>query len=112
MEKRDGERLPILGELLGEVTVYQPMHVKEVSRGGVALETQFPLQLNSLHHLRLTLGGTSVVVQGRVAHSRVSEIDQDLITYRSGIEFVELNERAATVIAEFLDTLKASRRGV
>jgi hypothetical protein len=92
--------------------VFEPLHIKEISRGGASVETRFPLAIDSLHELRLTLGTRSVVLKGRVAHSRISEVDQEIVTYRSGIEFVEPSERVREVIAEFLDTIKASRSGV
>ena len=111
-DKRDNERVAILGELQGEMMVFQPMLVKEISRGGATVETRFPLSLNSLHDLRLTLGPKSVVLKGRVAHSRISDVDQEIVTYRSGIEFVEPSERVRAVISEFLETLKARRSGV
>ena len=68
-QKRERERIEILGELHGEVMVFQPVAVKEISVGGAQLDTNFPLQLNSLHDFRLTLGDRSVVVKGRVAGS-------------------------------------------
>lgn len=109
-EKRDTDRIPILGELHGEIMVFEPMAVKEISRGGAQIETRFPLQINSLHDLRLTLGDRSVVVKGRVAHCRISDVDQDVVMYRSGMEFVELSERIEDVIIDFLDAIKAGRR--
>ena len=111
-EKRDRERVPILGELLGEVMVFEPMLIKEVSIGGATVETRFPLHLNSLHDLRLTLGSRSIVVKGRVVHSRISDVDQDIVTYRTGVEFVEPSDRVAAAIAEFLETVKTNRSGV
>lgn len=111
-EKRDGDRVPMLGDLVGEVMVYEPMVIKEVSVGGATVETRFPLHLNSLHDLRLTLGSRSVVVKGRVVHSRISDVDQDIVTYRTGVEFVEPPERVLHVIAEFLDSVKSDRSGV
>lgn len=111
-EKRDRERVPILGELLGEVMVFEPMLVKEVSIGGATVETRFPLHLNSLHDLRLTLGDRSIVVKGRVVHSRISDVDQDIVTYRTGMEFVEPSDRVTAAIVEFLETVKANRSGV
>lgn len=48
-EKRDAERIPILGELHGEMMVFQPMVVREISRTGATVETAYPLHLNSLH---------------------------------------------------------------
>src|SRR5919204_6948643 len=92
-DKRDTERVQILGELRGEVTVFQPMAIKEISRGGAQVETGFPLQLDSLHEFRLTLGDRSIVVKGRVAHCSISDVDQELVLYRSGIVFVEPSER-------------------
>src|ERR671936_3184495 len=100
-DKRDSERILILGELHGEVMVFQPMAVKDISRGGAQVETAFPLQLDSLHDFRLTLGEQSVVVKGRVAHCSISDVDQDVVMYRSGIEFIELSERVYAAIAEF-----------
>ena len=109
-EHRDTDRIPILGELHGEIMVFEPMAIKEISRGGAQIETRFPLQLNSLHELRLTLGDRSVVVKGRVAHCRISDVDQDIVMYRSGIEFIEPSERVQSVILDFLEAIKAGRR--
>jgi hypothetical protein len=105
--KRDTRRIELLGGLNGEVMVFQPMLIREISMGGVQIETAFPLQLDSLHDFRLTLpGGQSVVLKGRVAHSHISDVDQDIIRYRSGIEFIEPSERVTLVIAEFMEVLR------
>ena len=111
-DKRDTERVLILGDLQGEIMVFEPLHIKEMSRGGATVETHFLLHLNSLHDLRLTLGPQSVVLKGRVAHIRISDVDQDIVTYRTGIEFVDTSERILSVIGEFLDALKSNRSGV
>ena len=92
-DKRDAQRIQILGELHGEVMVFQPMGIKEIARGGCQVETGFPLQLDSLHEFRLTLGDRSVIVKGRVAHCSISDMDQEIVLYRSGIEFIEPSER-------------------
>ena len=97
---RDDERIQILGDLHGEVKIFQAMAIKEISRGGTQIETGFPLQVDSLHEFRLTLGDRSVVVKGRVAHCRISDVEQELVLYRSGIEFIEPNEQVAEVITD------------
>jgi hypothetical protein len=74
--QRDDERLPILGVLKGEVMVFQPMTVREISQGGVQVETGFPLQLDSLHELRLSLGERSVILKGRVVHCSIADVEQ------------------------------------
>jgi PilZ domain-containing protein len=111
-EKRDTERIPILGELHGEVMVFQPVAIKEISRGGAQVETAFPLQLDSLHDFRLTLGDRSVVLKGRVAHCSISDVDHELVVYRSGVEFIEPSERVGKVVIEFIDAIKDGRRAL
>jgi hypothetical protein len=111
-DKRDKERVQILGELHGEVMVFQPMAIKEISRGGCQVETDFPLQVDSLHEIRLTLGDKSVVLKGRVAHCSITDVDQEIVTYRSGVEFVEPSERVYSVISGFIDAIKDSRRAL
>ena len=108
-EKRDTERFKILGQLQGEVMVFQPMVVREVSLSGVQIESAFPLQLNSLHDFRLTLGPRSIIIKGRVAHCSISDVDQEIVRYRSGIEFIELSDRISSVIKEFIEAVRAGR---
>jgi hypothetical protein len=110
-DKRSAERVPILGKLQGEIMVFQPMLIRDISKSGVTVETRFPLHLDSLHDLRLTLAGKSVVVKGRVANSKISDVDQDIVTYRSGLEFVGASGRVIDAIREFLITVKADRTG-
>jgi hypothetical protein len=110
--KRDTERIQILGELHGEVMIFQPMAIKEVSRGGCQVETGFPLQLDSLHEFRLTLGDRSVIVKGRVAHCSISDMDQEIVLYRSGVEFIEPSERVFAVINDFITAIQDGRRAV
>ena len=109
-EKRDRERVEILGELHGEFMVFQPLSIKEISRGGCLVETSFPLHLNSLHDIRLTLGEQSVVLKGRVAHCRISDVEQEIVLYKSGVEFIEPTDRIRGVIVEFIEAIRAGRR--
>jgi PilZ domain len=106
--KRD-QRVSILGELHGEVMVFQPMTIKEISRGGAQIETTFPLLLDSLHDFRLALGDRSVVIKARVVHSRVIDIEQELVMYRSGIEFIAPSEHVLGVITDFVQTIRMGR---
>lgn len=108
-EKREGSRVAMIGRLEGEVMVFQPMVIKEVSIGGAMVETRFPLHLNSLHDLRLELGPRSVVVKGRVVHSQIADVDEDVVIYWTGVEFIEPSEHASTAIADFLKSVKTER---
>jgi PilZ domain-containing protein len=109
-DHRDGERIQILGELRGEVMVFQAITVIEISRGGVQIESAFPLQVDSLHEFRLALGDRSVVVKGRVVHCSISDVGQENVRYRSGVEFVDASDRVDGVVADFMAALLDGRR--
>jgi hypothetical protein len=108
--RREDERIQILGELPGDATVHQAISVKELSRLGAQIESTFPLQLNSLHEFRIALGSQSVVVKGRVAHCRIQDIDSEAVIYRAGIEFVDLPGWVANALDQFLDAVKTGRQ--
>ena len=103
-DKRETERIQILGDLKGEVMVFQPMAIKDISRGGAQVETTFPLHLDSLHDFRLTLGDRSIVVKGRVSYCGISDVEHEGVVYRSGLEFVEPSDRVSAVVAEYFDS--------
>jgi hypothetical protein len=104
-EQRTFERVRMPANLRGEVMVFQPLTIIGLSRGGAEIETTHPLQLDSLHDVRLTLGENSVVLKGRVAHCRISDVELEQVRYRSGLEFVEPSERVEAVITGFLERL-------
>jgi hypothetical protein len=108
-ERRNGERTQILGDLRGEVMVYQPMAIRELSDSGAQVETSFPLQLDSLHEVRLELGDVSIVVKGRVVHCSICDMDREFVSYRSGLEFVQPGPGVSDVLARFIDAVRAGR---
>jgi hypothetical protein len=110
--EREAERLQILGDLHGEVMVFQPMAVKVLSHGGATVETAFPLHVDSLHEFRLTLSDRSVIIKGRVAHCSISDMDQEIVLYRTGIEFIETSERVYGVINDFINAVQDGRRAL
>src|SRR4051794_6855378 len=106
--KRDTERVAVPSPLSGEVKVYQPMTILNISRGCAQIETPFALQLDSLHDFRLSLGERSIVVKGRIAHCHIGELNGGVL-YRTGVEFIEPSEHARTAIAAFVEALKLGR---
>ena len=107
-ERRSGNRIPSHGRLRGEVMVFQPMTIVNIASAGAQAETPFPLQLDSLHQFRLSLGEVSVIVQGRIAHCRVGELRHATPVYLSGVEFVEPSDHAIRAIAAFVEAHGAS----
>jgi hypothetical protein len=108
-EKRDSERVPIPGQVHGEVTVFQPMSILDMSERGAQVETNFPLHLDSLHDFRLSLGDRSVVVKGRIAHCKIGDLMEGSVLYRTGVEFVEPSEHVRTAIRDFVDAQRLAR---
>jgi hypothetical protein len=107
--KRGTERVPVPAEVRGEVTVFQPMTILDLSEGGAQIDTSFPLHLDSLHDFRLSLGDRSVVIKGRIAHCKIGDLAEEGVRYRSGIEFVEAPEHARAAIREFVDAQRDAR---
>lgn len=107
-DKRDSERVLIPGEVKGEVTVYEPMTILDMSVTGALIETKFPLQLDSLHEFRLSLGNRSVIVKGRIVHSKIGELRQGSVLYRTGVEFIEPPEYARAAMRSFVQAQRAA----
>jgi hypothetical protein len=106
-DNRDRERVPVPSPLNGEVKVYQPMTILDISKGGLQVETPFALQLDSLHDFRISLGELSIIVKGRIAHCKISELaEEGVILYRTGVEFIENTDHAQSAIEEFVDALR------
>jgi hypothetical protein len=108
--RRDMERVPVPSPLYGEVKVYQPMTILDISKGGLQIETPFALQLDSLHDFRISLGERSIVVKGRIANSQIGELTEGVVLYRTGVEFIENPDHAQTAIELFVDALRLSQR--
>jgi hypothetical protein len=98
--------VPLAGQVTGEVMVFQPMTILDISHGGAQIETPFPLQLDSLHDFRLTLGDRSVVVKGRIAHCHVGELTETAALYRTGVEFIEPSDHARVAISLFVQAIR------
>lgn len=108
-EKRDRQRIQVPGLVTGEVTVFQPVTILDISERGAQVETTFPLQLEGLHDFRLSLGLRSVVVKGRIVHSQIGELREGVVIYRTGIEFIQPAPHAKLAIEAFVEAQRAAR---
>ena len=108
--KRDAARVPVPAPLSGEVKVFQPMTISNVSTSGIQIETPFALQLDSLHDFRISLGERSVVLKGRIAHCHIGQLKEGVVIYRTGVEFVETSDHVQGAIEHFVEALKLVQR--
>ena len=104
-DKREKERVAPTGQLEGAVMVFQPMTIVEISHNGAQIETPFPLQLDSLHEFRLSLGERSVVVKGRIVHCYVGELRNDVHRLPIGHRVRRAVGARAAGDRDFVDTL-------
>ena len=105
-------RLQILGELRGEVMVLEPMVDPGDQPGRRPGRDRVSPPAGLAARPAADPRRPLVVVKGRVVHCSISDVDQELVIYRSGIEFIELSDRVYSVIAEFIDAIKDGRRAV
>ena len=108
--QRDSDRIPILGTLQGEVKVYQPTTVHQVSLGGMQVETAFPLHLDSLYDFRLTLRERSDRDQRprrAFADHRRRSGHRDVPL---GIEFIEPSEPVLQAITALVEELRSVQK--
>jgi hypothetical protein len=97
--------------LRGQITVLAPMQVTAIGRTTAVVVSPFPLKLNSLHDVRLVLGERTLVARARVTDAEISGVGPDDVRYRSGLEFVDLPERAIGILEDFLRELRETRAG-
>ena len=108
-DRRRSPRIEILGRLHGHaVSLDVPVVVKEISLGGMALETSFPFPIGAVHEFRLTLGdGAQVHLKGRVMHSRNTGAPGGASTFVTGIQFVDDEPTDEdTGVGDLIDKLK------
>lgn len=68
--------------------------VREISLGGMSVETPEAFEVGSVNTFMLTLGdGAGIDVAGRVVYSRPS-MDVDRRYFVSGIQFVDMDEQS------------------
>jgi hypothetical protein len=107
-ERRERDRIPVVEELHGGVMLFQPMIVTEIGVYGMQIEMHTPLSVDALLDFRLPIDDQPVVFKGRVAYCRISDVDSNQISYRSGIEFVDMPDHAKQAVAKYMKRMKAA----
>ena len=102
MDHRQRPRFALPSSLSGEVTVYRPLSVSDLSPLGARVETAEVLRVDSVRAFRLNLGEQTVVLKGRIAHASVRTLDDDVVVYTSGVEFLDVPPLARAAIERFL----------
>lgn len=102
MDERRAPRLHPARELTGEVTVFRPLSVSDLSSCGARVETGDALRVGSIRAFRLNLGDQTIVLKGRIMHARVRTLATQQVVYTSGVEFVDVSPAAQAAIDRYL----------
>jgi hypothetical protein len=107
-ERRRSPRIEVLGRLRGHIVALDlPVDVREISLGGMSLETPFSFPVGERQHFVLTLGdGSALSIAGRVAYCRDIGGADTARTFRTGIQFEDENADEPAPVGELLERLK------
>jgi hypothetical protein len=78
--------------------------VKKLSQGGMLIETEHALNVNSSHDIELYLGGHKLNIVGRIANCEKS-VSEGFARYDVGIEFLTMSDEDEDLLKSFLNTL-------
>lgn len=92
-DRRRSTRVVALGRIKGAISsLGTPLVVREISLGGMSVETVAAFPVGTVNEFLLTLGdGAGVEVLGKVVYSRPFE-DLDQRFFVSGIQFIDQDE--------------------
>jgi hypothetical protein len=106
IERRRSPRIEILNRIHGHATAFDVfVTLRDMSLGGMSLETAFPFPEGATHEFRLAMGDElAAVVKGRVVRCREHVRSDGGRVYYTGIEFLE--EAPPGLVAEMLERIK------
>lgn len=106
-ERRRAPRINLLQPLPGRVGPDgSPVSVRQMSLGGMLIDTPLSLSPLALHEFSLALDDHTVaLVRGQVVHSRYV-VDGDTVTYTFGIAFATLPEETDEQVRRFVAALQ------
>jgi hypothetical protein len=107
-DRRRSPRVAILGRLHGLVVALDvPVDVKDLSLGGMAIETPVPFPVNALQDFGLVMGdGSQLVLRGRIL--RCHDISHGgMPMFSLGVQFLEDEEPVDSVeVGQLLERLE------
>ncbi len=106
-DRRRAPRLELMGEVHGVLEDVQvPFLVRDISHGGLCLETHAPLTPNDNHTIRLQLHDLySLTVRGRIAYCRDISDGPSRPRFLCGVEFVHTSPESQRAVGMILDRL-------
>jgi hypothetical protein len=110
LERRRSPRIELLGRVNGHlVTLKRDIVVREMSQGGMSIETPFAFPVGAVHEFRLTLtDGFSADLAARVIHSRPEPAPGDPGRCVTGLMFLDDATSTRALVGELLRRISQS----
>lgn len=107
VERRRSPRIELLGQLHGRVVAYDgSVVVRNISLGGLSLESTFPFTVGVVHSFRLTLGDdSSVELRGTILRCAEETGPDGAQRYVTGVKFMDEAESDDDSIEGLLNRL-------
>ena len=108
-ERRDHPRVPIDGQLQGEIEAFVVAPLMDLSISGALLEVPSALPANARYSLKLPMSETeSVELHAEVVRSYVHGFDsisagKPAVKYRAAIKFVDLTDAQQKSLKQLMD---------
>ncbi len=106
-ERRRSSRVEIVKHVAGRVVpVNAYVRVKEMSLGGMLIETDADLSPRGIHEFRLRLtDGAETLVRGHIVHGRF-EVKYGGVKYALGVQFAFVPVESAELLRRFINETK------
>ena len=108
-ERRDHPRVPIDGQLQGEIETFVVAPLMDLSLSGALIEVPSALPANARYALKLLMSETdSVEIQAEVVRSYVHGFDsvsagKPAVKYRAAIKFIDLTAAQKKSLKQLID---------
>jgi len=105
-DRRHAPRVDTEGRVRGRITTLDtPVHIREISLGGLSLESAVEFSVGAVHQFELVLGdGATVEVSAEARYCRpaATEVDGRYVT---GFQFVDAADAGRTSVTDLVDGL-------
>ena len=106
-DRRGKPRFDIVGELWGTIETLMQFRVENISRGGFLFHSEVPMDVDSVHQLRLTRGPVGLSTQVTVRHVRETAGPDGRPVFMIGVAFVGSDADLAAHVEHWADVESA-----
>lgn len=110
-ERRRNPRYRLTSEVTGKVKSTMDVRLVDISEGGLLVETKLGLPPASVCEIKIAMQGAEVTLRAEVRRCRAQLTKTDAgckVAYRSGLEFVDLDEKGAKIVRHLIASCSAA----